>query len=293
MSIPNTLETLIAELIGEYANRLTASLEMLTGEPVQALPCDDTPTSEGENPDTLPWLWHAYRLSTIPAGEIWIGATAMVGNAIGTKVLLAAGIDEMTASDVQGSYDEVQRGAVSAVAQWIGKQLGEEVTLHSSDAIGGTPPADRRHLLRVVVGQEQLDPLCIALSESSCSLLQRLIPGSVASSQVATADPVREANGSEVVGDRARAEVSRTEERTQELESILDFELPMTVSFGKVHLPLREVLRLSTGSIIELDRSIGDPVEIIVNRRVVGRGAVVVVDGNYGVRIQQIMARAG
>jgi flagellar motor switch protein FliN/FliY len=67
----------------------------------------------------------------------------------------------------------------------------------------------------------------------------------------------------------------------------------MTVSFGKVHLPLREVLRLSTGSIIELDRSIGDPVEIIVNRRVVGRGAVVVVDGNYGVRIQQIMARAG
>jgi flagellar motor switch protein FliN/FliY len=56
-------------------------------------------------------------------------------------------------------------------------------------------------------------------------------------------------------------------------------------------MALGEVLKLTAGSVIELDRSINEPVSLIVNDTVVALGEVVVVEGNYGLRIQQIMSR--
>jgi flagellar motor switch protein FliN len=74
-------------------------------------------------------------------------------------------------------------------------------------------------------------------------------------------------------------------------EVLQGVELPVSVSFGRVQIPLKDVLRLTAGSIIELNRTAEEWVEVIVNNCVVARGEVVVVDGNYGVRIQQIMSR--
>ena len=54
---------------------------------------------------------------------------------------------------------------------------------------------------------------------------------------------------------------------------------------------LKDVIKLTTGSIVELNRSIVEPVEVIVNNCVIARGEVVVIEGNYGVRIQQIISR--
>lgn len=73
---------------------------------------------------------------------------------------------------------------------------------------------------------------------------------------------------------------------------ILDVELPVTVSIGGTQLPLREVLKLTTGSIVELDRLITDPVDILVNKCIIARGEVVVIEGNYGVRILQVVSRS-
>ena len=67
--------------------------------------------------------------------------------------------------------------------------------------------------------------------------------------------------------------------------------LPVTVSFGLAHIPLMDSLKLTTGSIVELNRAVSEPVEIMVNNRVVARGEVVVVEGNFGVRIQEVMNR--
>src|SRR5260370_34641788 len=72
---------------------------------------------------------------------------------------------------------------------------------------------------------------------------------------------------------------------------LLDLELPVSVSFGKTKMPLQQVLRWTSGSIVELENAANDPVEIVVNHCVIARGEVVVVDGNYGVRIQQIVSR--
>ncbi|HXU21154.1 MAG TPA: flagellar motor switch protein FliN, partial [Verrucomicrobiae bacterium] len=63
------------------------------------------------------------------------------------------------------------------------------------------------------------------------------------------------------------------------------------VSFGRAQLPLKDVIKLTTGSIIELNRSVSEPVEIIVNNCLIARGEVVVIEGNFGVRIHEIVNR--
>jgi flagellar motor switch protein FliN len=76
------------------------------------------------------------------------------------------------------------------------------------------------------------------------------------------------------------------------LDLLLDVELPVSVSFGRAQVPLKDVLKLTSGSIVELNRTVAEPVEIIVNNCVIARGEVVVVEGNYGIRIQEIISRA-
>ena len=76
------------------------------------------------------------------------------------------------------------------------------------------------------------------------------------------------------------------------IDLLFDVELPVSVSFGHAHLPLKDILKLNTGSIVELDRSIAEPVDIVINNCVIARGDVVVMDGNYGVRIKHIVNRS-
>jgi flagellar motor switch protein FliN len=69
------------------------------------------------------------------------------------------------------------------------------------------------------------------------------------------------------------------------MDLILDVELGVIVSFGETQMQLRDVLKLGVGSVVELDKAVNDPVAIIVNDKPVATGEVVMVDGNYGVKI--------
>jgi flagellar motor switch protein FliN/FliY len=79
--------------------------------------------------------------------------------------------------------------------------------------------------------------------------------------------------------------------KSRTFDLLMEVELPVSVSFGRAQLPLRDVLKLNSGSIVELNRTISDLVEVIVNNCVIARGEVVVVEGNYGVRIHQVVSR--
>lgn len=72
---------------------------------------------------------------------------------------------------------------------------------------------------------------------------------------------------------------------------LLDLELPVTVSFGRTQISLKDVLGLASGSIVDLNRAVMEPVDLRVNDSVIARGEVVVVEGNYGVRISEIVSR--
>jgi flagellar motor switch protein FliN/FliY len=77
-----------------------------------------------------------------------------------------------------------------------------------------------------------------------------------------------------------------------DLDSLLGVELPIRVSFGSLEMPLGDVLKLGTGSVIELNESVNDPVTIMVNHRPVARGEMVAVGGNYGIRILEVESMA-
>ncbi len=72
---------------------------------------------------------------------------------------------------------------------------------------------------------------------------------------------------------------------------LMGVKLPIRVLLGRTQLCLREIAQLGSGAVVELDCSPDDPVEIIVNDRVIAHGEVVVVSGNYGVRITKIASR--
>ena len=76
------------------------------------------------------------------------------------------------------------------------------------------------------------------------------------------------------------------------LDLLLDIELPLSVRFGQTELSLLTLTRLGPGSVIDLHRSADEPVEVLVSGKVIARGEVVVVEGNYGVRVTEVVSTA-
>ena len=72
---------------------------------------------------------------------------------------------------------------------------------------------------------------------------------------------------------------------------LMGVKLPIRVLLGRTQLCLRDIAHLANGAVLELDCSPDDPVEIIVNDRIIAHGEVVVVSGNYGVRITKIASQ--
>jgi flagellar motor switch protein FliN len=72
---------------------------------------------------------------------------------------------------------------------------------------------------------------------------------------------------------------------------LMGVKLPIRILLGRTELRLQDIARLGAGAVVELDCSPDDPVEILVNDRVIAHGEVVLVDGNYGVRITKMADR--
>lgn len=77
-------------------------------------------------------------------------------------------------------------------------------------------------------------------------------------------------------------------DNAKNIDRLLDVEMNVTVRFGKTEMPLKEVVHFGVGSMLELNRTVDDPVELLVNNFPFARGEVVVVDGYYGVRVTEI-----
>ena len=72
------------------------------------------------------------------------------------------------------------------------------------------------------------------------------------------------------------------------IELLYDIELEATLQFGSREMLLREVLELGPGDVIELDRHVSEPVDLVVGDRIVARGEVVVANGNFALRITEV-----
>jgi flagellar motor switch protein FliN len=78
--------------------------------------------------------------------------------------------------------------------------------------------------------------------------------------------------------------------RDPKLDLLMDVELDVTLRFGERHMVLHDILDLNAGSVVELEQNVRDPVDLLVGGKVIARGEVVVVDGNYGLRVKEIVS---
>ena len=81
----------------------------------------------------------------------------------------------------------------------------------------------------------------------------------------------------------------RMNEDMHGLELLLDVPLEISVELGRVKMLVKDVVELGTGSIVEIDKAAGEPVDVMVNGKLVARGEVVVIEDNFGVRVTEIL----
>src|SRR5690349_3281462 len=82
------------------------------------------------------------------------------------------------------------------------------------------------------------------------------------------------------------------EQDTGNLELILDVPLGVSVELGRVKMPVRQLLALTAGSVIELAKLAGEPLDVLINGRAVARGEAVMVNDKFGVRLTEIVSQS-
>lgn len=90
--------------------------------------------------------------------------------------------------------------------------------------------------------------------------------------------------------DFEQSSLNQNEKRN--LDMLLDIPLKVSVELGRTHRTIKEILDLSAGSIIELDKLAGEPVDILINQKLIAKGEVVVIDENFGVRLTDIISQS-
>jgi flagellar motor switch protein FliN/FliY len=271
-----------AENAGFLVDRWTESLSQVVESMTDQRPnvhweAVSGPLSEVDGGRDLLWWEQPFQID--PQAAFWIGAPPGVWEYAGTLTLKAAGLETVETVEAKNTWFEILGQSLAVVARSIGSLLHREVTTEN----GGERAVDRSltEWASVTLTFATPDapagaaPLLVALSPVLLALI------------AAPAEPETPAPTPKMsAGPEPPAPVhSRT------MDLLLDVDLPVSISFGKALLPMKDVLKLTTGSIVELNRGLNDPVEVLVNHCLIARGEVVVVEGNYGIRIQEIASR--
>jgi flagellar motor switch protein FliN/FliY len=208
-------------------------------------------------------------------GAVWLAAAETDWIAAGNEVLRAAGIEDGDQPTLKSTYLETIGQGFSSLASSITARVGSEVTCAAVEE--SAAPAD-------------LSWFVLRLSFPSVKVLLELAFETVLVDNIRER-VVKETAASEPQKEIAEAAGNSSMPASKTFDLLLDVELPVSVSFGRAQVLLKDLIKLTTGSIVELNRSITEPVEVIVNNCVIARGEVVVVEGNFGVRIQQVVSR--
>ncbi len=291
----NPREALGDWLIQEWSAHFGQSIESMTGERPESSfeRAPSLPSDSSGGPSDGETFWWEQPFSYPDGAMAWVGAPATSWKEIGERVLKSAGVDDGDAESIKSTYQELVNQSLSGLAQSLTNRLRREVACGAGrEAAPAAPSAV--YSLRLRFSGEEF-PLFAALSAKMAEAIQAFEgtkaeagrPDAGKADSAKSAPPKPEARRA---AEPAPLPVLGTGP-TKSLDLLLDVELPIGVSFGRAELPLKEVIKLTTGSIVELNRSVSEPVEIIVNNCVIARGQVVVVEGNFGVRIQQVISR--
>jgi flagellar motor switch protein FliN len=239
------------------------SVEMFTGQSVTVERASETrPGTAIHTPDSILWQGQVFEHAGI--GSVWVGIP------IQTCMALTETSEE-DAPAREALYRELLKQSFEGAAHVL--STGRPQRIVCKQAIEGrVPPSDLPGVEAawIVTGSHERAPILLSLESAFAALL--LKKEQRPSERPSTEDMIQES--------------------AQRIDRLVDLELPIAVILGRAKLQIRDVLKLTVGSLVELDRRVGEPVEIVVHNAVVARGEVVSLSGNYGVRIQEVISRS-
>jgi len=222
-------------------------------------------------------LWWQQPFSCSPEGPLWVGALEQNWSAVGKAVLSSAGVQSPPAAEIRSTWLEIVRQSMASLAQAIGSLTSSEVTCGDGVESGVEGSANKVFEVEAEMAAPPKVIFYVVVSNVLATALS------------ATLEAPRNSETDAVPGPRPSDHLTKAGgSRTFEL--LLDVELPVSVSFGRATLRLSEAMNLVSGSLVELDRALTDPVDLLVNNYIIARGEVVVVEGNYGVRLTEIVS---
>jgi len=270
---PRRIERWIA---GEFARNLGLSIQAMAGEEAVVEAADSPSGRTSSRDDDHSWI---QPFDVALDAPVEVASPVSAWTQIGQRVLSAAGVEDAADEDRRSTYLEILQQAMAGVASSLTSTVGREILCAKGEA-GPSRQGGARYSVKVVLAGGEPIELLLLVPAGLIGALAALIEGATAA-----------APGTPVESTATPAGMAPAAQTQGPFEVLFDVELPVSVSFGRAYVALKDVLKLTSGSIVELNRAINEPVEIIVNNCVVARGEVVVIEGNYGVRIQQIVSQ--
>jgi flagellar motor switch protein FliN/FliY len=252
-------------------------LGQVAGFPVAVEPESEEESAAAESSQDKPKVWVLFAASKALHGEMAILSTD-TGALLLAQILMSEPPDPAVPfdKDRQDAYEELLRQVVGQIATSLKSAAGGEVEIKPSGSDAPVWPNASRAGIRIT--GEKFAPIRLVLVVTA-ELARSFRPPQEASP--AAAPTAKQAPASQSVLSAGR---------TSNLELLLDVTLAATIRFGQKQMLLREILELHPGVAITLDRHVEEPVELLVGGRMIARGEVVIVDGNYGLRITEIVS---
>lgn len=239
--------------------------------------------ASADTPDRDAWaawegaVWHQQNCDLVPGAALRVGAPHQTLAALWKLISGEEVAPDDDLTTVLETFRELLSQSATSVAAQLGQQTGRTVRIApalESEPLAADMPALEIHFEgpsgTLVFALGLTAPLAEALFDEK----------KTAEGQPAAKTPESDAASQALVRQSPPADDS--------LRLLRKVELDLAVSFGQTTMTLEQAMKLSSGAIVELNRSVSDPVELLVNDSVIARGEVVVVDGNYGVRITEI-----
>lgn len=251
------------EFINAWCEECARAIEMFSGEKATVVGAAAA-TDAASLLELKDLLWWKQRFRGA-RGELvtWLGASEPTWSALGA----GTAADGAAAKDV---YLEVIGQAEQGTATLLSRKLGWEVRCEGGE-IQQTAPAASKELWEIQISLPS-GKLPSILCSMDCSGLQSR----------ALSTPENTKSLERLAGAAERS-------YSPGVDQFLDLELPLSVVLGRCIMQIQDVLKLTSGSVVELDSTVSDRAEIIVQGKLVARGEVVSVKGNYGVRITDIV----
>jgi flagellar motor switch protein FliN/FliY len=252
----------------EWTKEFTRALEMFTGDKAEVA-CEPASAEEIVPERLVPFTWWKHVFQGTGSFAVWVGAPEESWRGLGST--MAASADQAREAFLE-MLAQAQQGTAAVISAGLAKPL------RCQDVEDCEAPALELSGVRrigIKLRGTALPPLLLSVEACAAQVI-----GMGASGEMIPSGRPKGIPGE-----------FQPEGGSQMLGRLMDIDLPLSVALGRAVLPVRDILKMTPGALVELDRDVGEYVDVLVHGTVVARGEVVSIKGNYGVRIKEIISR--